>query len=61
MRADLTQATTTAKMVPMVKDNQAGKVEKLTVKLTAAYGQQKRLKLQCEDQAVKIEKLRRLV
>ena len=48
-------------MVPVVKDNQAGKVEKLTAELTTAYGQQKRLKIQCEDQALKIEKLRRLV
>ena len=54
LRADLAQASTTAKLVPMVKDNQAGKVEKFTVELTAAYGQQKRLKMQCEDQAVKI-------
>ena len=61
LRADLAQASTVAKTVPVLKDNQAGKVEKLTVKLTAAYGQQKRLKMQCEDQAVKIEKLRRLV
>ena len=61
MRADLTQATTAAKTVLVVKDNQAKKVEKLTTKLTAAYGQQKRLKMQCEDQAVKIEKLRQLV
>ena len=36
-------------------------MEKLTVELTAAYEQQKRLKMQCEDQAVKIEKLHRLV
>ena len=49
-------------MIPAIKDNQAGKVEKLTVKLTAAYEQQKRLlKMECEDQAVKIEKLCRLV
>ena len=54
LRADLAQASTAAKMVPVVKDNQAGKVEKLTVELTAAYGQQKRLKMQCEDQVVKI-------
>ena len=58
LRADLAQATTVAKTVPVVKDNQVWKVEKLTVELTAAYGQQKRLKMQCEDQAVKIEKLR---
>ena len=37
------------------------KVEKLTIELTAAYGQQKRLKMQYKDQAVKIEKLCRLV
>ena len=61
MRADLAQASTPAKIVLVVKDNQVGKVEKLTVKLTTAYGQQKRLKMQCEDQAIKIEKLRRLV
>ena len=61
LRADLAQASTAAKTVPVVKDNHAGKVEKLKVELTAAYGQQKRLKMQCEDQAVKIEKLRRLV
>ena len=61
LRADLAQASTAAKLVPVVKDNQAGKVEKLTVELTAACRQQKRLKMQCEDQAVKIEKLRRLV
>ena len=61
LRADLAQASTAAKLVSVVKDNQAGKVEKLTVELTAAYGQQKRLKMQCKDQAVKIEKLRRLV
>ena len=45
----------------VVKDNQARKVDKLTGELTTAYGQQKRLKMQCEDQAVKIEKLRCLV
>ena len=61
LRADLAQASIAAKLVPGVKDNQVGKVEKLTVELTAAYGQQKRLKMQCEDQAVKIKKLRRLV
>ena len=61
LRVDLAQASTTAKLVPVVKDNQAEKVEKLTVKLTAACRQQKRLKMQCEDQVVKIEKLRRLV
>ena len=61
LRADLVQASTIAKVVPVVKDNQAGKVDKLTVELTTAYEQQKRLKMQCEDQAVKIEKLRRLV
>ena len=61
MRADLAQASTVAKLVPVVKDNQARKIEKLTVELTVACGQQKRLKMQCEDQAVKIEKLRRLV
>ena len=61
LRADLAQASTAAKLVPVVKDNQAGRVEKLTVELTAAYGQRKRLKMQCEDQAVKIEKLCRLV
>ena len=61
MRADLAQASTVAKVVPVVKDNQAGKVEKLIVKLTATYGEQKRLKMQCEDQVVKIEKLCRLV
>ena len=61
LRADLAQASTAAKTVPVVKDNQVGKVETLTVELTATYGQQKRLKMQCEDQAVKIEKLRRLV
>ena len=61
LRADLAQASTTAKTVPVVKDYHVGKVEKLKVKLTAAYGQQKRLKMQCEDQAVKTEKLRRLV
>ena len=61
MRADLAQASIVAKLVPGIKDNQARKVEKLTAKLIAAYGQQKRLKMQCEDQAVKIEKLRRLV
>ena len=61
MRANLAQASIVAKMVPVVKDNQTGKVEKLTIELTAAFGQQKRLKMQCEDQAVKIEKLCRLV
>ena len=61
MRADLAQASTAAKLVHVVKDNQAGRVEKLTVELIAACGQQKRLKMQCEDQAVKIEKLRCLV
>ena len=61
LRAELAQVFTVAKMVPMVKDNHAGKVEQLKVELTAAYGQQKRLKMQCEDQVVKIEKLRRLV
>ena len=61
LRADLAQASVAAKIVPRVKDNQAEKVEKLTVELTTAYGQQKRFKMQCEDQAVKIEKLRRLV
>ena len=61
LRVDLAQASTTAKVVPVVKDNQGRKVDKLTVKLTMAYGQQKRLKMQCEDQAVKIEKLRYLV
>ena len=45
LRANLAQASTVAKMVPMVKDNQTGKVEKLTVELTAACGQQKRLKM----------------
>ena len=45
LRVDLAQASTAAKLVPVVKDNQAGKVEKLTVELTAAYGQQKRLKM----------------
>ena len=44
LRADLAQASTVAKTVPVVKDNQARKVEKLTIKSTAAYGQQKRLK-----------------
>ena len=39
LRADLAQASTMAKMVPVVKDNQIGKVEKLTIELTAAYGQ----------------------
>ena len=61
LRADLAQASTMAKLVPAFRDNQAGKVEKLTVELTTACGQQKHLKMQCEDQAVKIEKLRRLV
>ena len=58
LRAELAQVSIVAKMVPVVKDNHAGKVEQLKVKLTAAYGQQKRLKMQCEDQAIKIEKLR---
>ena len=44
LRVDLAQASTVAKTVPVVKDNQAGKVEKLTVELTVAYGQQKHLK-----------------
>ena len=48
-------------MVPVVKDNQAGKGDKLAVELKAAYGQQKRLMMQCEDQAIEIEKLHRLV
>ena len=61
MRANLAQASTAAKIVSVVKDNQVGKVEKLTVELTAAYRQQKRLKIECNDQTVKIEKLRRLV
>ena len=61
LKAELAQVSTAAKTVPVVKDNHAGKVEKLKVELTATYGQQKRLKMQCEDQAVKIEKLRRLV
>ena len=61
MRAELAQVSTVAKTVPVVKDNHAGKEEQLKVELTAAYGQQKRVKMQCEDQAVKIEKLRRLV
>ena len=61
MRVDLAQASIAAKLLPGIKVNQARKVEKLTTELTAAYGQQKRLKMQCEDQAVKIEKLRRLV
>ena len=58
LRAELAQVSTVAKMVPVVKDNHAGKVEQLKVELTVAYGQQKRLKMQCEDEAVKIEKLR---
>ena len=39
LRADLAQASTAAKIVLVVKDNQVGKVEKLTVESTAAYGQ----------------------
>ena len=61
LRAELAQVSIVAKMVPVVKDNHTWKVEQLKVELTAAYGQQKRLKMQCEDQAFKIEKLRRLV
>ena len=49
------------KMVPINCDPQKGKVEKLTAKLMLAYSQQKRYKAQYEDQAVKIENLRRLV
>ena len=45
LRAELAQVSTAAKMVPKVKDNHARKVEKLKVKLTAAYGQQKCLKM----------------
>ena len=45
LKADLAQASTAAKLVPEVKDNQVGKVEKLTVELTAACGQQKRLRM----------------
>ena len=45
LRVDLAQASTAAKLVPVVKNNQAGRVEKLTVELIAACGQQKRLKM----------------
>ena len=45
LRADLAQASTAAKTILVVKDNHAGKVEKLKVELSAAYGQQKRLKM----------------
>ena len=38
LRADLAQASTAAKTVPVIKDNQAGKVEKLTAELTTVYG-----------------------
>ena len=61
LRAKLAQASTAAKLVPMSRDNQVGKVDKLTAELTSAYSQQKRLKVQCKDQVVKIEKLRCLV
>ena len=47
--------------MPVSRDSQARKVEKLTAKLTLAYSQQKRLTVQCEDEVVKIEKLRRLM
>ena len=45
LRADLAQSSITAKVVPVVRDNQAGKVDKLIVELTLVYIHQKRLKM----------------
>ena len=56
LRADLAQASTAAKIVPVVKDNQVGKVEKLTIELTVAYGQQKSA-LRCSAR-IKLSKLK---
>ena len=61
LKADLERASNKMKMVPVNRDPQKGKVEKLTAELMLAYSQQKRYKAQYEDQVVKIEKLRRLV
>ena len=45
LRAELVQASNAAKLVPMSRDSQARKVEKLTAELTLAYSQQKRFKV----------------
>ena len=49
LRAELEQASRMAKLVPLNRDSQVGKVEKLTTELTSAYNQQKRFKAQYKD------------